>query len=250
MTACLRCGHETQPYARFCEQCGGVLAERCAACAVPLPPASRFCPACGQSVSAPADRPASTPTEYTPAYLKERILTCKDALEGERKHVTVLFADLKRIDGAGGRSRSRGGARLLDACWTHDGRRAPLRGHRQPGHGRRNHGALRRPDRPRGPRAARLLRRAGHAAARRRVRAGGASHPGRAGADPRRAELRRGGGALHPSDLHMDYTAIGQTTHLAAPDGADRDAGDDPACRGDVAPRRGLRGRRALGPGR
>src|SRR5687767_6785378 len=95
MAACPQCGHETQPHARFCEQCGGVLAERCAACAAPLPPASRFCPACGQPVGALAGRPVSTPTAYTPAYLKERILTSKAALEGERKHVTVLFADLR-----------------------------------------------------------------------------------------------------------------------------------------------------------
>ena len=43
--------------------------------------------------------PASTqdraPLAYTPAYLAEKILTSKSALEGERKQVTVLFADLK-----------------------------------------------------------------------------------------------------------------------------------------------------------
>ena len=32
---------------------------------------------------------------YTPSYLAEKILTSRSALEGERKHVTVLFADLK-----------------------------------------------------------------------------------------------------------------------------------------------------------
>ena len=34
--------------------------------------------------------------------------------------------------------------------------------------------------------------------------------------DPRGPQLRRGGGAAIGSDLHMDYTAVGQTTHLAA----------------------------------
>jgi rRNA maturation endonuclease Nob1 len=47
MAACPQCGHETQTHARYCEQCGAVLAERCAACAIPLPPSSRFCPSCG-----------------------------------------------------------------------------------------------------------------------------------------------------------------------------------------------------------
>src|SRR6516164_9837105 len=51
------------------------------------------------SVAAPAPAPAPVqapaPLTYTPPYLAEKILTSRSALEGERKHVTVLFADLK-----------------------------------------------------------------------------------------------------------------------------------------------------------
>src|SRR5712692_6658510 len=43
--------------------------------------------------TAPAPEPA--PRAYTPAYLTEKILATRAALEGERKQVTVLFADLK-----------------------------------------------------------------------------------------------------------------------------------------------------------
>jgi class 3 adenylate cyclase len=58
-------------------------------------PAAAFCFTCGERVSAaPAPRFAS-PEAYTPKYLVERILTSKSALEGERKQVTVLFADVK-----------------------------------------------------------------------------------------------------------------------------------------------------------
>ena len=39
--------------------------------------------------------PARAPLTYTPPYLAEKILTSRSALEGERKQVTVLFADLK-----------------------------------------------------------------------------------------------------------------------------------------------------------
>src|SRR5262249_16538014 len=52
-------------------------------------------------VPAPASVPSTTvvsalaPQEYTPRHLAERILTSRGALEGERKQVTVLFADLK-----------------------------------------------------------------------------------------------------------------------------------------------------------
>jgi class 3 adenylate cyclase len=46
--------------------------------------------------AAPSDASYSdTPLGYTPAHLAEKILTSKTALEGERKQVTVLFADLK-----------------------------------------------------------------------------------------------------------------------------------------------------------
>jgi len=40
-------------------------------------------------------RPSPSPNSYTPKHLAERILPSKAALEGERKQVTVLFADLK-----------------------------------------------------------------------------------------------------------------------------------------------------------
>src|SRR5216684_5007745 len=47
------------------------------------------------AASAPAGTPVRTPLAYTPPYLAEQILTSRSALEGERKQVTVLFADLK-----------------------------------------------------------------------------------------------------------------------------------------------------------
>jgi class 3 adenylate cyclase/tetratricopeptide (TPR) repeat protein len=51
----------------------------------------------GSAASPPTPAPASerAPRTYTPPYLAEKILTSRSALEGERKQVTVLFADLK-----------------------------------------------------------------------------------------------------------------------------------------------------------
>ena len=50
----------------------------------------------GEAVSAPATIPQDRPPlAYTPAHLTEKILTSRTALEGERKQVTVLFADIK-----------------------------------------------------------------------------------------------------------------------------------------------------------
>src|SRR5215471_20268991 len=52
-------------------------------------------PATSAAVPPPATRQAQEPLAYTPAYLAEKIFTSRSALEGERKQVTVLFADLK-----------------------------------------------------------------------------------------------------------------------------------------------------------
>src|SRR5712691_10502326 len=47
------------------------------------------------ATAASAETPTRAPRAYTPAYLAEKILLSKSTLEGERKQVTVLFADLK-----------------------------------------------------------------------------------------------------------------------------------------------------------
>ena len=60
------------------------------AAAPPLP-----APSPSAAVPPPAISHAQEPLAYTPSYLAEKILTSRSALEGERKQVTVLFADLK-----------------------------------------------------------------------------------------------------------------------------------------------------------
>jgi class 3 adenylate cyclase len=94
---CPRCQRENPSESNFCLGCGARLGLQCASCGNELPPGSRFCNKCGHAVSAHADseRRFASPDAYTPKHLAERILTSKAALEGERKQVTVLFADLK-----------------------------------------------------------------------------------------------------------------------------------------------------------
>jgi class 3 adenylate cyclase/tetratricopeptide (TPR) repeat protein len=92
---CPRCRQESPPGARFCVGCGSRLGASCAACGADLPDGARFCPACGQAVEVAAAaeaRPA--PEAYTPRHLAEKILTSRSAMQGERKPVTVLFCDL------------------------------------------------------------------------------------------------------------------------------------------------------------
>src|SRR5713101_3793088 len=66
----------------------------CPSCGHENPAGARFCNDCGARLAAPAAAPE--PRSYTPRHLVEKILAQKSALEGERKPVTVLFADVAR----------------------------------------------------------------------------------------------------------------------------------------------------------
>src|SRR5262249_40057980 len=93
---CLKCGHDNRAGAKFCELCATPLTRICASCGSQLSPIAKFCPECAHPTGAEAPRPLFTsPESYTPKHLAEKILTSKAALEGERKQITVLFADLK-----------------------------------------------------------------------------------------------------------------------------------------------------------
>jgi class 3 adenylate cyclase/tetratricopeptide (TPR) repeat protein len=89
---CPRCQQGNPVHARFCLGCGARLVLACSACGAELPAGARFCLQCGQAAAAGA--PAAGPQAYTPKHLADRILTSKSALEGERKQVTVLFVDV------------------------------------------------------------------------------------------------------------------------------------------------------------
>src|SRR5262249_41865774 len=93
---CPRCQAENRPGRRFCAECGLSLALTCPACGFLNEGGEKFCGGCGAPMMpGPATpRPSPSPESYTPKHLAERILTSKAALEGERKQVTVLFADL------------------------------------------------------------------------------------------------------------------------------------------------------------
>src|SRR5262249_28495550 len=105
---CPDCGRENPGDARFCTGCGKPLELVCGACQTPNTADSRFCKACGRPLVGGSDgTPAAVPTtpattprfvspgSYTPPHLADRIIASRGALEGERKQVTVLFADLK-----------------------------------------------------------------------------------------------------------------------------------------------------------
>ena len=99
---CLSCQTDNPPANRFCDECGAPLDARCPECKAVLRPGARFCGACGHSLAPAHAVPASpavvTPARsiasYTPKHLAEKVLKARSAIEGERRQVTVLFADI------------------------------------------------------------------------------------------------------------------------------------------------------------
>ena len=92
---CPRCQAENPVGTRFCGQCGAAVGALCPACGAANPPAHKFCGQCATALAGIQGSRFLAPDSYTPVHLAERILRSKAALEGERKQVTVLFADLK-----------------------------------------------------------------------------------------------------------------------------------------------------------
>ena len=103
---CPRCQAQNRDGAQFCRSCGARFESLCPQCQARVAPDSRFCDACGAQLAAAAvtPPPAPAPSEpavtfaapgaYTPKHLADKILTSRSALEGERKQVSVLFVDV------------------------------------------------------------------------------------------------------------------------------------------------------------
>jgi class 3 adenylate cyclase len=214
---CVRCHHENRPGAKFCEECATPLARTCANCGAPLTPTAKFCAECAHPAGQAVAARVAAPEAYTPKHLAERILTSKAALEGERKQVTVLFADLRgsmelladRDPEDARRVLDPVLERMMDAVHRYEGTvnqvmgdgimalfGAPL-AHED--HAvRACYAALRMQEAVR--RYSDELR-----------RAQGVEVQIRVGLNSGEVVVRSIG-----SDLRMDYTAVGQTTHLAA----------------------------------
>jgi hypothetical protein len=95
---CPRCQADNRQGRRFCAECGASLAFPCSACGFSNEPGEKFCGGCGiplTSVHRTPEPRLNSPQSYMPKHLAEQVLACRAALEGERKQVTVLFADLK-----------------------------------------------------------------------------------------------------------------------------------------------------------
>ena len=102
---CQDCGHENAEDARFCSQCGHSLAYPCPTCGSLADPRDRFCSNCGTVLTGPPDPADVTPTQqaaddlsrYLPEELLTKMRSARDghAMEGERRTVTMMFADIQ-----------------------------------------------------------------------------------------------------------------------------------------------------------
>ena len=93
---CPNCEHDTPDQGQFCEACGVQVLAICQACGRSNRPAARFCAFCGAFLlSEFFSDTAETFDGLMPRHLRERILTSRQGLLGERKQVTVLFGDAK-----------------------------------------------------------------------------------------------------------------------------------------------------------
>ncbi len=216
---CPRCQHENPPKAKFCLECGARFAQPCGKCGTELPQGAKFCLECGQAVVSAATAQArfTAPESYTPKHLAEKILTSKSALEGERKQVTVLFADLKgsmelladRDPEEARRLLDPVLERMMEAVHHYEGTVNQVMGD----------GIMALFGAPvahedhavRACYAALRMQRRVNVYADEIQRGGGTPVQIRVGLNSGEVVVRSIG-----SDLHMDYTAVGQTTHLAA----------------------------------
>ena len=88
---CPQCRSENSEDARFCEQCGAKLELACPACGAPVNRSARFCKKCGTQIGGASTSARAQPSVVTVG--AER--ADSEAIEGERKTVTALFADIK-----------------------------------------------------------------------------------------------------------------------------------------------------------
>jgi len=102
---CRKCQFENPPGTKFCNECGSKLEVVCPRCTKPNLPGSKFCGECGHNLTSSADtvlpkdlsfdEKLAKIQKYLPGGLTEKILSQRDRIEGERRHVTIMFVDMK-----------------------------------------------------------------------------------------------------------------------------------------------------------
>lgn len=117
---CPKCQYENRKGAKFCKKCGNKLELICPSCGHPFQADSIFCDECGCDLKEPKRAPPvayDQPQSYTPKYLADKILTTRSSIEGERKRVTVLFADVANYTAISEKLDPEEVHQMMDGCF-------------------------------------------------------------------------------------------------------------------------------------
>jgi class 3 adenylate cyclase/tetratricopeptide (TPR) repeat protein len=117
---CRKCQKEKLEGKKFCRECGTKLVPACPKCGSENIPGDKFCGECGSHLKQTEEAPHfnyQDPQSYTPKHLAEKILTSRSAIEGERKLVTVLFADVAGFTSMSEKLDPEDVHRIMDGCF-------------------------------------------------------------------------------------------------------------------------------------
>jgi len=117
---CPKCQFGNREGAIFCLECGEKLELVCPQCGKMLPLLAKFCDGCGQDITEVKVAPSidySQPQSYTPQFLADKILTTRSTIEGERKLVTVLFADVANYTSISEKLDPEEVHQIMDGCF-------------------------------------------------------------------------------------------------------------------------------------
>ncbi len=117
---CPKCQAENPEQNQFCRKCGTKLSMTCPNCSADVLLADKFCGKCGQDIGKFIEAPEidfNQPQSYTPKFLADKILNIRSSIEGERKLVTVLFADVANFTAIAEKLDPEEVHQIMDECF-------------------------------------------------------------------------------------------------------------------------------------
>jgi class 3 adenylate cyclase len=117
---CPQCQFDNREEAKFCGKCRAKLSRVCSNCKSENPPENNYCDECGHDLAKPKEAPSidfNRPQSYTPRHLADKILNNRSSIEGERKLVTVLFADVANYTSIAEKLDPEEVHQIMDGCF-------------------------------------------------------------------------------------------------------------------------------------
>ena len=117
---CPKCQFENREEGNFCSECGYKFEITCPKCGNKIRSGGKFCYDCGEKIAEPLEIPSldyTQPQSYTPKFLADKILRSRSSIEGERKLVTVLFADVANYTSMAEKLDPEDVHQIMDGCF-------------------------------------------------------------------------------------------------------------------------------------